>query len=189
MTFSLILSRWEPEDYWVKYKWLATNFKQTLLAIALWCDYLTLSVLGYFETFGCWRHYIKHFPYHGDPKCYQNWLRSGFLQNRYVTLSIKLGNFCENTLQYSISQQRKVFPGKEDVWNYLQSTKCSTLFYQPSPKSPESNHMGMKKISFFEKHYSIDLSKSESLCNIQTGHITTNFLKAVLHTIFLVDCW
>ena len=46
-----------------------------------------------------------------------------------------------------------------------------------------------EKIPFFEKQYLIDLNKSESLCNVQTDHVTIKILKAVLHTIFLVDCW
>ena len=69
-------------------------------------------------------------------------------------------------LQYSVSHQKKVFPAKENVWNYLQFTICSTLFYQPSPNSHESKHIDRyEKISFFQKYYSIDLNESESLCN------------------------
>lgn len=128
MTFSLILSRWEPEDYWIKYKWLVINFKQTLLSTALWCDYLTLSVLRYFETFGCWRHYIKHFPYHGDPKCYQNWLRSGFLQNTYVTLSIKLGDFCETHCNIPYHSKEKSFQERQ-MFGIIYSLPNVHLFF------------------------------------------------------------
>ena len=53
-------------------------------------------------------------------------------------------------LQYSVSHQKKVFPAKENVWNYLHFTICSTLFYQPSPNSHESKHIGMKKSPFFK---------------------------------------